>query len=37
MGVRSVDEFEGVLPFPLVAGEDVFRGVDEPNPTGVCL
>lgn len=37
MGVRSVEEFEGVLPFPLVAGVDVFLGVEEPKPTGVCL
>jgi len=36
-GVLSVDELLGVLP--LVKGEDVFLGVEEPKPTGVksCL
>jgi hypothetical protein len=32
-GVLSVDDWLGVRPF--VYGEDIFRGVDDPNPTGV--
>lgn len=35
IGVRSVDELEGVRLAPLPNGVDVFLGVDEPNPTGV--
>lgn len=38
MGVLSMDELLlvlGLLPFAI--GVDAFLGVDEPNPTGVCL
>jgi len=38
IGVLSAEELEGVLPLPpLVTGVEVFLGVEEPNPTGVCL
>jgi len=38
IGVLSADELDGVLPFPpLVTGVDVFLGVEDPKPTGVCL
>ena len=37
IGVLSIEEFEGVRPLPLVTGEDVFLGVDDPKPTGVGL
>jgi len=36
IGVLSVEELEGVRPLPLT-GVDVFLGVEEPKPTGVCL
>ena len=32
-----MEELDGVLPLPLVAGVEILRGVEEPNPTGVCL
>ena len=38
IGVLSAEELEGVLPLlPLVTGVEVFLGVEEPKPTGVCL
>ena len=37
IGVLSIEELEGVRPLPLVAGVEVFLGVEEPKPTGVCL
>jgi hypothetical protein len=38
IGVLSVDELDGVLPLlPFVTGVEVFLGVEDPKPTGVCL
>ena len=36
IGVLSIEELEGVRPLPLT-GVEVFLGVEEPKPTGVCL
>lgn len=35
MGVLSWEELDGVRPF--LTGVEVFRGVEDPKPTGVCL
>ena len=38
MGVLSMEELLLVLSLlPLAIGVDAFLGVEEPNPTGVCL
>jgi len=38
IGVLSWEELDGVRPFlPLVAGDEVLRGDEDPNPTGVGL
>jgi len=35
IGVLSWEELDGVRPF--LTGVEVFRGVEDPKPTGVCL